>query len=51
MMEGSDVMSVFEISDCSVSGTITGGGEYVDAVVGDLASAVSVECDGGMIRK
>ena len=49
MMEGSDVMSVFEISDCSVSGTITGGGEYVDAVVGDPASAVSVECDGGMI--
>ena len=51
MKEGSDVMSVFEISDCSVSGTITGGGEYVDAVVGDPASAVSVECDGGMIRK
>ncbi len=51
MMEGSEVMSVFEISDCSVSGTITGGGEYVDAVVGDPASAVSVECDGGMILK
>ena len=51
MMEGSDAMSVFEISDCFVSGTITGGGEYVDAVVGDPASAVSVECDGGMIRK
>ncbi len=49
MMEGSDVMSVFEISDCSVSGTITGGGEYVDAVVGDPASAISVDCEGGMI--
>ena len=49
MMEGSDFMSVFEISDCSVSGTITGGGEYVDAVVGDPSSAVSVECEGGML--
>lgn len=49
MMEGSDVMSVFEISDCSVSGSITGGGKFVDTIVGDPASAVSVECEGGMI--
>ncbi len=49
MMEGSDVMSVFEISDCSVSGTITGGGEYVGGVVGNPSSAVSAECDGEMI--
>lgn len=48
MMEGSEVMSSFVISDCSVSGTITGGGEYVDAVVGDPACAVSVDCEGGM---
>lgn len=48
MMEGSDVMSSFAISDCAVSGTITGGGEYVDAVVGDPACAVSVACEGGM---
>ena len=49
MMEGSDVMSVFEISDCSVSGTITGGGESVGGVVGDPSSAVSIECDGELI--
>ena len=48
MMEGSDVMSSFEIRECSVSRTITGGGAYVDAVVGDPACAVSVDCDGGM---
>ena len=48
MMEGSDVMSSFVISDCSVSGTITGGGEYVDAVVGDPACAVGIACEGGM---
>ena len=44
-------MSIFDIFDCSVSGTITGGGDYVDGVVGDPLSAISVECDGGMIRK
>lgn len=44
MMEGSDVMSSFEIKDCSVSGTIAGGGENTDTVVGDPACAVSVEC-------
>ncbi|MBR7020953.1 MAG: hypothetical protein IKI15_07855 [Lachnospiraceae bacterium] len=48
MMEGSDVMSSFSMSGCSVSGTITGGGENVNAVVGDPACAVSVECEGGM---
>ena len=48
MMEGSDVMSSFVISNCSVSGNIIGGGNNVDAVVGDLACAVSVECEGGM---
>ena len=48
MMEGSDFMSSFEIDDCSVTGTITGGGNYVDAVVGDPACAVSVNCEGGM---
>lgn len=48
MMEGSEVMSSFVISDCSVTGNITGGGEYVDAVVGDPACAVSVDCEGGM---
>ncbi len=49
MMEGSDVMSCFEIRDCSVSGTITGGGEYTDAVVGDPACAVSVDCENNMV--
>ena len=48
MMEGSDVMSSFAISSCAVSGSITGGGNYVDAVVGDPACAVSVDCEGGM---
>ena len=48
MMEGSDVMSSFTISDCTVSGSITGGGKNVDSVVGDPACAVSVDCDGGM---
>ena len=44
MMEGSDIMSSFEIKDCSVSGSIVGGGAYTDAVVGDPACAVSVDC-------
>ena len=48
MMEGSEVMSSFKISDCVVSGSITGGGNNVDAVVGDPACAVSVDCEGGM---
>ena len=47
-MEGSDVMSSFEIRECSVSGSITGGGAHVDAVVGDPTCAVSIDCDGGM---
>ena len=49
MMEGSDVMSSFEIRDCSVSGSIVGGGEYTDVVVGDPACAVSVDCQSDMI--
>ncbi len=49
MTEGSDVMSSFVISDCVVSGSITGGGAYVDAVVGDPACAAAVACEGGMI--
>ena len=48
MMEGSGVMSSFTVIGCSVSGTITGGREHVDAVVGDPACAVSVDCEGGM---
>ncbi len=44
MMEGSDVMSSFEIRESSVSGSIVGGGDYIDAVVGDPSCAVSVEC-------
>ncbi len=48
MMEGSDVMSSFTVSNCSVSGSITGGGNNVGAVVGDPACAVSMECEGGM---
>ena len=48
MIEGSDQMSSFIISDCAVSGSITGGGNYVDAVVGDPACAASVDCQGGM---
>ena len=48
MMEGSDQMSSFIISDCAVSGSISGGGKYVDAVVGDPACAASVDCQGGM---
>ena len=48
MMEGSDVMSSFVISGCSVFGTIEGGGNNVGEVVGDPACAVSVDCEGGM---
>ena len=48
MMEGSDVMSFFVIESSSVSGTIHGGGEFVGAVVGDPACAVSVDSEGGM---
>jgi len=48
MMEGSDVMSSFAIVGCAVSGSITGGRDFVDAVVGDPACAVSVDCEGGM---
>ncbi len=48
MMEGSDVMSSFTVRDCTVSGSITGGGSNVGAVVGDPACAVSVDCEGGM---
>ena len=48
MMEGSDVMSSFAISDCTVSGTIIGGREYVDVVIGDPACAVTIACEGGM---
>ncbi len=48
MMEGSDVMSSFTVSNCVVSGSITGGGNNVDAVVGDPVCAVSVDCEGGM---
>ncbi len=44
MMEGNDTMSSFEIHDCSVSGSIEGGGEYTDEVAGDPACAVSVDC-------
>ena len=44
MMEGSDVMSCFEIRECSASGSIIGGGENTNTVVGDPACAVSVEC-------
>lgn len=47
-MVGSDVMSSFVISNCSVSGNIIGGVGNVDAVVGDPTCAVSVECEGGM---
>ncbi len=48
MMEGSEEMSSFTISGCAVSGNITGGGNNVDAVVGDPACAESVDCEGGM---
>ena len=49
MMEGSDVMSSFIVSDCTVSGSITGGRNSVGAIVGDPACAISVDCKGGMI--
>ena len=42
MMEGSGRMSSFEISDCSVFGSIAGG-EYTQAVIGDPACAVSMD--------
>jgi hypothetical protein len=48
MMEGSNVMSSFTVRDCTVSGSISGGGNNVGAVVGDPACAVSVGCEGGM---
>lgn len=49
MMEESDVMSSFEISGCSVSGSIVGGGEHTGAAVGDPACAVSVDCLSDMV--
>jgi len=48
MMEGSDVMSSFEIHECSVSGNIVGGGEHTDTIVGDPTCAVSVDCQSDM---
>lgn len=48
MMEGSDVMSSFEIHECSVSGNITGGGEHTDAAVGDPVCAVAIDCQSDM---
>ena len=48
MMEGSEVLSSFEVEGCSVSGKVIGGGELVGPVVGDPACAVSVDCEGGM---
>ena len=48
MMEGSEIMSSFSVSNCSVSGNITGGGSFVDAIVGDPACAIAVDCEGGM---
>lgn len=48
MMAGSDAMSSFVISDCAVSGTITGGAEFVDVVVGNPACAATIACEGGM---
>jgi len=48
MMEGSDVMSSFEIHECSVSGNIAGGGEHTDAAVGDPACAVAIDCQSDM---
>ena len=48
MMEGSDMMSSFEIRECTVSGSITGGGEFIGCIVGDSACAKMVECEGGM---
>ena len=48
MMEGSDVMSSFEIHEVSVSGCIVGGGENIGAVVGDPGCALSVDCQSDM---
>ncbi len=48
MTEGSDVMSSFIVSGCAVSGNIIGGRNSVDAVVGDPACAITVDCKGGM---
>ena len=47
MMEGSDIMSSFEVVDCRVSCIISGGGEYVNEVVGDPSCALSVDCEVG----
>ena len=41
-------MSSFEIYECFVSGSIVGGGENIDAVVGDPRCAVSVDCQSDM---
>ncbi len=49
MMEGSEVMSSFEVLDGFVSGTIEGGGEYTGEVVGDPSCAVSVDCQSEMV--
>ena len=48
MMEGSDIMSLFSVDECTAAGSITGGGEHIGAVVGDPACAVSIDCEGGM---
>jgi hypothetical protein len=49
---GSDVMSHYLITGCSVSGTISGGKENIGNVAGDVTNAQELSCKGKMtIRK
>ena len=45
---GSDVMSHYLVSDCSVSGTIKGGKENIGSIAGDETNAEALICSGKM---
>lgn len=49
--EDSDRISSFEILDCEVSGSITGGADLVGNVVGNEDGAVEIDCTGTMIDR
>ncbi|MDO5549906.1 MAG: GLUG motif-containing protein [Lachnospiraceae bacterium] len=48
--EDSDRISSFEILDCEVSGSITGGADFVGNAVGNEDGAVEIDCTGKMIN-
>jgi hypothetical protein len=48
---GSDVMSHYLVSGCSVSGTINGGKDKIGNIAGDETNAEELSCSGKMIIK